>query len=41
MGKYMAYIIATLNHDHSLDALLNSMGRIVNLLERYNRGEKI
>ena len=41
MSKYMAYIIATLNHDHSLDALLNSMGRIVNLLERYNRGEKI
>ena len=41
MSKYMAYIIATLNHDHSLDALLNPMGRIVNLLERYNRGEKI
>ena len=41
MSKYMAYIIATLNHDHSMDALLNSMGRIVNLLERYNRGEKI
>ena len=38
MSKYMAYIVATLNHDHSLDTLLNPLGRIVNLLTRYRAG---
>ena len=39
MSKYMSYIIATLNHDHSIDGLLNPLGRIVNLLELYKSGQ--
>ncbi|MBR4235901.1 MAG: ribose-phosphate pyrophosphokinase [Clostridia bacterium] len=41
MSKFMAYIIATLNHDHSLDKLINPLGRIVNLLNKYQNGEVI
>ena len=39
MSKYMAYILATLNHNHSLDGLLNPLGRIVNLLDRYKAAQ--
>ncbi|MHC1785940.1 MAG: ribose-phosphate pyrophosphokinase [Christensenellales bacterium] len=35
MSKYIAYLIATLNHDHSLNALLNPYNRIKSLLNRY------
>ena len=35
MSKYISYIIATLNHDRSLHALLNPYDRIKNLLDRY------
>jgi ribose-phosphate pyrophosphokinase len=35
MSKYMAYMIATLNHDRSLSALLNPYNRIKALLNRY------
>ena len=35
MSKSLSYIIATLNHDHSLDSLINPLNRIVRLLERY------
>ncbi|MDO5022736.1 MAG: ribose-phosphate pyrophosphokinase [Eubacteriales bacterium] len=35
MSKYIAYFIATLNHDHSLNSLLNPYSRIKNLLEHY------
>ncbi|MGI6689933.1 MAG: ribose-phosphate pyrophosphokinase [Christensenellales bacterium] len=35
MSKYLAYLIATLNHDRSLNALLNPFNRIKALLERY------
>ena len=41
MSKYMSYIIATLNHDHSLDIIIDPLSRIVNLLKRYRNGEKI
>lgn len=37
MSKYISYIIATLNHDHSLSTLLNPLDRIKRLLERYHR----
>lgn len=37
MSKYVSYIIATLNHDHSLNPLLNPLDRINRLLERYHR----
>ncbi len=36
MSKYISFIIATLNHDHSLNNLLNPLDRIKNLLERYH-----
>ena len=39
MSKYMAYIIATLNHDQSLSYLLNPWHRIERLLERYRNKE--
>ena len=39
MSKYMAYVIATLNHDQSLSYLLNPWHRIERLLERYRNGE--
>ena len=35
MSKYIAYIIATLNHDRTLSGLLNPWNRIKALLERY------
>lgn len=35
MGKYISYLIATLNHDRSLSALLNPYNRIQSLLSRY------
>ena len=35
MSKYVAYLIATLNHDRSLSALLNPYNRIKSLLNRY------
>jgi len=35
MSKYVAYMIATLNHDQSLNALLNPYNRIKSLLNRY------
>ena len=35
MSKYMAYIVATLNHDRSLSHLLNPYDRIKNLIGRY------
>lgn len=41
MSKYLSYIIATLNHDHSLDSLINPLNRIVKLLDRYKKGEAI
>ncbi len=39
MSKYMAYVIATLNHDQSLSYLLNPWHRIERLLTRYRNGE--
>ncbi len=39
MSKYMAYVIATLNHDQSLSYLLNPWHRIERLLARYRSGE--
>ncbi len=36
MSKYISYIIATLNHDRSLNALFNPYNRISALLERYH-----
>ena len=36
MSKYIAYIIATLNHDRSLSKLLNPYDRIHALIKRYN-----
>ncbi len=35
MSKYIAYIIATLNHDRSLHNLLNPYDRIQNLIKNY------
>ncbi|MBO2517967.1 MAG: phosphoribosylpyrophosphate synthetase, partial [Clostridiales bacterium] len=35
LSKYISYIIATLNHDHSLHTLLNPYDKIKALLERY------
>ncbi len=35
MSKYISYLIATLNHDRSLSALLNPYNRIQSLMSRY------
>ena len=35
MSKYIGYLIATLNHDRSLSALLNPYNRIQSLMSRY------
>ena len=35
MSKYMAYLIATLNHDRSLNLLLNPYSKIKALLDKY------
>ena len=40
MSKYISYIIATLNHDHSLHELLNPLDRIKNLLARYHKEQE-
>ena len=39
MSKYISYIIATLNHDHSLHALLNPVDRISRLLDNYHKSQ--
>jgi len=36
MCKYVSYLIDTLNHDHSISALLNPVKRIYNLLEKHS-----
>lgn len=41
MSKYLSHIIATLNHNHSLDVIISPLNRIVRLLERYRNGEQI
>ena len=40
MSKYIALIIDTLNHDHSISGLLNPVERINNILEKYNQVKK-
>ena len=40
MSKYISYIIATLNHDRSLSALLNPYDRIHALIKRYNAEQR-
>ena len=40
MGKYMAYVIATLNHDQSLSYLLDPWNRIERLLTQYRSKQK-
>jgi ribose-phosphate pyrophosphokinase len=40
MSKYISYIIATLNHDRSLSALLNPYDRIHALIKRYNTEQR-
>jgi len=40
MSKYIAYIIATLNHDRSLSKLLNPYDRIHGLIKRYENEQK-
>lgn len=37
MSKYLSYIIATLNHDRSLNSLLNPLDRIHRLLDNYHK----
>ena len=39
LSKYIAYIIATLNHNRSIDKVLNPVMRINRILERYRNGE--
>ena len=41
MSKYIALMIDTLNHDGSVNSLLNPSERIQNIVEKYNRGEEI
>ncbi len=40
MSKYISFIIATLNHDHSLHSLLNPWERIKKLLARYHKEQE-
>lgn len=40
MGKYIAYIIDTLNHDSSISDLLNPYDRIERLVSRYKAAQK-
>ncbi len=40
MGKYIAYIIDTLNHDSSISDLLNPLDRIHKIVQRYNENGK-
>ena len=41
MSKYIALMIDTLNHDGSINSILNPSERIVDIVERYNRGEEV
>ena len=41
MSKYIALIIDNLNHDSSINDLLNPTGRINRVLEKYRTGEEI
>ena len=41
MSKYIAKLVDALNYDESISVLLDPRQRIMNLLERHNRGEKI
>ncbi len=41
MSKYIAKLVDALNYDESISALLDPQQRIMNLLERHNRGEQI
>ena len=41
MSKYIALMIDTLNHDGSVNSLLNPSKRIQNVVEQYKRGEQI
>ena len=41
MSKYIALMIDTLNHDSSVNSLLNPSKRIQNVVEMYKRGEEI
>ena len=41
MSKYVALMIDTLNHDGSINSILNPSERIVDIVERYNRGEEV
>ncbi len=40
MSKYIAYLIATINHDRSISKLLDPTDRITSLLERYRIMQK-
>jgi len=40
MSKYLAYLIASINYDHSISKFLNPMSRIQNLLRRHNENLK-
>jgi ribose-phosphate pyrophosphokinase len=41
MSKYIAKLVDALNYDESISVLFDPQQRIMNLLERHNRGEKI
>ena len=41
MSKYIALMIDTLNHDGSINSILNPSERIVDIVERSNRGEEV
>ena len=41
MSKYIALMIDTLNHDGSVNSLLNPSERIQHVVEKYKRGEEI
>ncbi len=41
MSKYVALMIDTLNHDSSINSILNPADRIQNVVEMYKRGEEI
>ena len=41
MSKYIALMIDTLNHDGSINSILNPSERIVDIVERYNSGEEV
>ena len=41
MSKYIAKLVDAINYDESISVLLDPQQRIMNLLERHNRGEQI